>query len=331
VRELLLEMTLDIEFALKNFDREAVRQQADQRVHYLAHYDVLTGLPNRSQLHERARQLLEQARSSRTPMALVMLDLDHFKDINDSLGHTVGDALLSELALRLTSCLHDGDMVARLGGDEFIFVMRNVSSEASDVARKLLDRRPVLHRRPARPAGVGLDRHRHVPGRRPWTWKPCCSAPTPPCTRSSAPAATTSASSPPPCSSARAPPASGERAALCAGTRADARGVPAAGIVQDRPHHRRGSALRWSTPELGVVSPAEFIPAAEESGMIIAIGEWVLRQAVRQARQWLDAGLPPLVMAVNLSAVQFRAADLPHKCRKSCTRKGYRPSILSWN
>jgi EAL domain-containing protein (putative c-di-GMP-specific phosphodiesterase class I) len=79
--------------------------------------------------------------------------------------------------------------------------------------------------------------------------------------------------------------------------------------------------LRWSTPELGVVSPAEFIPAAEDSGMIIAIGEWVLRQAVRQARQWLDAGLPPLVMAVNLSAVQFRAADLPHKCRKSCTRK----------
>jgi diguanylate cyclase (GGDEF)-like protein len=139
VRELLKEMTLDIEFALKNFDREAVRQQADQRVHYLAHYDVLTGLPNRSQLHERARQLLEQARSSRTPLALVMLDLDHFKDINDSLGHTVGDALLSELALRLTSCLHDGDMVARLGGDEFIFVMRNGSSEASDVARKLLD------------------------------------------------------------------------------------------------------------------------------------------------------------------------------------------------
>jgi EAL domain-containing protein (putative c-di-GMP-specific phosphodiesterase class I) len=86
--------------------------------------------------------------------------------------------------------------------------------------------------------------------------------------------------------------------------------------------------LRWSTPELGMVSPAEFIPAAEESGLIVSIGDWVLRQAVRQARQWLDAGLPPLVMAVNLSAIQFRTTDLPSHVAQVLYEEGLPPEYL---
>ncbi|MTV36124.1 putative bifunctional diguanylate cyclase/phosphodiesterase [Duganella radicis] len=330
VRELLLEMTLDIEFALKNFDREAVRQQADQRVHYLAHYDVLTGLPNRSQLHERARLLLEQARSSRTPLALMMLDLDHFKDINDSLGHTVGDALLSELALRLTSCLRDGDMVARLGGDEFIFVMRNLNSgEASDIARKLLDLTGQSYTvgahdlRVSASIGIamypddGVDVETLLQradaamyqvkraGRHDFRFFTA---------------------------------AMQQRAArhlqLVNALRFALERGQMHVVYQPQVSLKTGriigaeALLRWATPELGAVSPAEFIPAAEESGLIIPIGEWVLRQAVRQARLWLDAGLPPLVMAVNLSAIQFRTADLPSHVAQVLYEEGLPPEYL---
>ncbi|MRW91961.1 EAL domain-containing protein [Duganella sp. FT80W] len=330
VRELLLEMTLDIEFALKNFDREAIRQQADQRVQYLAHYDVLTGLPNRSQLHERARQLVEQARSKRTPMALMMLDLDHFKDINDSLGHTVGDALLSELALRLTGCLRDGDMVARLGGDEFIFVLPDVSSsEASDVARQLLemagqsytvgphdlkvsasigiamypddgaDVETLLQR-----ADAAMYQVKRA-GRHDFRFFTA---------------------------------AMQQRAArhlqLVNALRYAVERDQLRVVYQPQVSLKSGrvvgaeALLRWSTPELGAVSPVEFIPAAEESGLIIPIGEWVLRQAVRQARVWLDAGLPPLVMAVNLSAIQFRSADLPSRVAQILYEEGLPPEYL---
>lgn len=330
VRELLLEMTLDIEFALKNFEREALRQQTDLRVHYLAHYDVLTGLPNRSQLHERARQLLEQARSSRTPATLMMLDLDHFKDINDSLGHAVGDALLSELALRLTSCLRDGDMVARLGGDEFIFVMRNLNSdEAGDVARKLLDLTGQSYTvgmhdlRVSASIGIAMypddgqdvesllqraDAAMHQvkrAGRHDFRFFTA---------------------------------AMQERAArhlqLVNALRYALERDQMRVIYQPQVSLETGriigaeALLRWSTPELGAVSPAEFIPAAEESGMIVPIGDWVLRQAVHQARAWLDAGLPPLVMAVNLSPVQFRAADLPAKVAQILAEEGLPPAYL---
>ncbi|MYM67435.1 EAL domain-containing protein [Pseudoduganella sp. FT55W] len=330
VQNLLLEMTLDIEFALKNFDREKVRQQADQRVHYLAHYDVLTGLPNRSQLHERARQLLEQARVNRTPAALLMLDLDHFKDINDTLGHTVGDALLSELALRLTSCLRDGDMVARLGGDEFIFVMPNMNSgEASDVARKLLDLIGQSHTvgvhdlRVSASIGIAMypdDGHDvetllqradaamfqvKRAGRQDFRFFTA---------------------------------AMQQRAArhlqLVNALRYALEREQMHVVYQPQVSLKTGriigaeALLRWSTPELGVVSPGEFIPAAEESGLIISIGDWVLRQAVRQARAWLDAGLPSLVMAVNLSAVQFRAADLPAHVAQVLYEEGLPPEYL---
>jgi diguanylate cyclase (GGDEF)-like protein len=330
VRELLLEMTLDIEFALKNFEREAMRQQTDQRVHYLAHYDVLTGLPNRSQLHERARQMLEQARTSRTPATVMMLDLDHFKDINDSLGHTVGDALLSELALRLTSCLRDGDMVARLGGDEFIFVLRNLGSgEASDVARKVLD----------------LTGHSYSVGKHELRVSASIGIAVYPDDGQDVETLLQRAD-----------------AAMYQVKRAgrhDFRFFTAAMQQRAERHLQLVNALRyalereqmhvvyqpqvslktgrivgaeallrWRTPELGVVSPAEFIPAAEESGLIIPIGDWVLRQAVRQARIWLEAGLPPLVMAVNLSAAQFRAADLPAKVAQILYEESLPPEYL---
>jgi len=330
VRNLLLEMTLDIEFALKNFDRETVRQQADQRVHYLAHYDVLTGLPNRSQLLERTRQLVEQSRSARESMALMMLDLDHFKDINDSLGHTVGDALLLELALRLSSCLREGDIVARLGGDEFTFVLRDVSgAETSDIARKLLD-------------VIGESYHIG-----PHELKVTASIGIAVYPDDGADVETLLQRADAAMYQVKRAGRHDFRFFTAAMQQRAARHLQVVNalryalereqmhvVYQPQVSLATGrvvgaeALLRWSTPELGAVSPSEFIPAAEESGLIMAIGEWVLRQAVRQARAWLDAGYPPLVMAVNLSAIQFRAADLPSQVAQILYEEGLPPEYL---
>ncbi|NYE60265.1 diguanylate cyclase (GGDEF)-like protein [Duganella sp. 1224] len=330
VRELLLEMTLDIEFALKNFDREAVRQQADQRVQYLAHYDLLTGLPNRSQLHERARHLLEQARIHRTPMALLMMDLDHFKDINDTLGHTVGDALLSELALRLTGCLRETDLVARLGGDEFIFVLPNAGgSEASDVARKLLNVTGQAHTVGAHDlkvsASIGIAMYPDDG----WDVETLLQR---------ADAAMYQVKRAGRHDFRFFTAAMQQRAArhlqLVNALRYALEREQLHVVYQPQVSLKTGqivgaeALLRWNTPELGAVSPAEFIPAAEDSGLIVAIGDWVLRQAVRQARAWLDDGLPPLVMAVNLSAIQFRTADLPSHVAQVLYEEGLPPEYL---
>jgi diguanylate cyclase (GGDEF)-like protein len=116
------------------------RRLANERIQYLAHFDAMTGLPNRTRLQEHAHMALALARRQHSTLALLMLDLDHFKDINDSLGHSVGDQLLCELSQRLRSAMREQDMVARLGGDEFIFVLQGLNEEeVASVAQKLLD------------------------------------------------------------------------------------------------------------------------------------------------------------------------------------------------
>jgi diguanylate cyclase (GGDEF)-like protein len=331
VRGLLTEMTLDIEFALKNFEREAEREQANERIQYLAHHDALTGLPNRAQLREHAQHALALARRNRSTTALMMMDLDHFKDINDSLGHSVGDELLCELSKRLREGLREDDMVARLGGDEFIFVLEQVDApDAAAVARKLIDLIGQPYRigahdlRVSASIGVALypaDGHDLETLLQ----------------------------------SADAAMYQVKRAG-----RHDFRFFTAAMQHRATRHLQMVNALRyalerkqlhvvyqpqlslstgrivgaeallrWNTPELGgTVSPAEFIPAAEESGLILPIGAWVLREAVRQARAWLDAGLAPVVMAVNLSAMQFRNTDLPELIAQILAEEGLPPEYL---
>jgi len=330
VQALFVEMASDIEFALKNFDRERQREQTDQRIQYLAHFDTLTGLPNRAQLQEHTLSALEHARTHGTPLALMMLDLDHFKDINDSLGHSVGDGLLCELAKRLGHTLREGDMVARLGGDEFIFVLQGAGAQqATEAARRVME---LI----AQPFRVGIH-----------DLKVTASI-----------------------GIALCPDDGDDMENLLQRADAAMYQVKRAGrhdfrlftaamhlraarhlqlvnllryaIERDQlrvvyqpqvalPDQRIVGAealLRWSTPELGDISPVEFIPAAEDSGLILPIGAWVLRQAVRQARAWLDAGLPPLVMAVNLSATQFRNTDLPELVSQILFEEGLPPEYL---
>ncbi len=313
VRNLLLEMALDIDFALKGFAREAERQEAETRIQYLAHFDSLTGLPNRLQLDDRAQFAISLAQRSGGSLALMFLDLDHFKDINDSLGHSIGDVLLQELAGRLKHVLREEDTVSRLGGDEFIFMLHDTDARAAAlVAQKLLDAIAlpvhVEHYDLNVSGSIGIalypgDGH-NLEGllqradaamyRAKQEGRSCYRFFTAEMQERSA---------------RHLQLVSALRHAL---ERDQLRVVYQPQICLATGHVIGAEALlRWQHPELGAVSPAEFIPAAEDSGLILPIGEWVLRQAIQQTRQWLEEGLGPLVMAVNLSAVQFRQPDLP--------------------
>ena len=285
----------------------------EAHIHRLAYYDSLTGLPNRALLAERAGQELSRVERNGETLAMIFLDLDRFKNVNDSLGHRIGDVLLVQVAERLRRSLRDEDTVARLGGDEFILLLPGISADgAAHVAEKMLQTlsSPYLieqHELTITPS-LGIAMY-PVDGR------------------------------------------GYEELSMCADTamyRAKQGGRQTYRFftreMQDRTDRtlqienalRRAIGLeqlylvyqpqltassdqvvgvealiRWQHPILGLVSPAEFIPVAEDSGLILPVGEWVLRKAVSQMALWLKEGLPLHVMAVNLSAIQFRQANLP--------------------
>ena len=138
-RNLLVEMAIDISYALDNFAREAERKRAEERIQLLAHFDQLTGLPNRALFNDRIKYAISSAQRSNKQLAVLFLDLDHFKNINDTLGHSIGDALLMQLAIRLKSVVREQDTVSRQGGDEFILVLPDADADgAAHVAEKLL-------------------------------------------------------------------------------------------------------------------------------------------------------------------------------------------------
>ncbi len=289
------------------------RRLANERIQYLAHFDAMTGLPNRTRLQEHAHMALALARRQHSTLALLMLDLDHFKDINDSLGHSVGDQLLCELSQRLRSAMREQDMVARLGGDEFIFVLQGLNEEeVASVAQKLLD----LSIQPFR---IGLHDLKVTASLGVATYPADGDDIETLLQRADAAMYQVKRTG---------------RQGICFFTSAmqqrAARHLQLVNALRyaierkqlhvvyqpqvalrERAIIGAEALLRWESPELGKVSPAEFIPAAEESGLIQSIGAWVLREAVRQAVSWRAEGLPPITMAVNLSAVQFRNTDLP--------------------
>ena len=287
-------------------------KEAEASIQRLAHFDALTGLPNRSLLAERVRHDLARAHRGREPLALMFLDLDRFKNVNDSLGHQVGDELLLQVARRLQRAVRDDDTVARLGGDEFIVVLPNTDAAgAAHVAAKLLEVTTPAYRvgqhelTSTMSAGIAMY-----------------------------PADGDSFESLSMCAdTAMYRAKQGGRNAYCFFTaemqERSARTLQienelrrAVELGQLSLHFQPQFALddgrllgaeallRWQHPELGVVSPAEFIPIAEDCGLILPIGEWALRMAVRQMRIWHGCGLPELGVAVNLSAVQFRQAGL---------------------
>ncbi|WP_445371177.1 EAL domain-containing protein [Methylomonas sp. HW2-6] len=306
------------------------RKQTEEHIYHLANYDPLTGLPNRSQLNNHLKCALGLAQRANGQLALMFLDIDHFKDVNDTLGHSVGDALLVELALRLRAALRVEDIVTRLGGDEFIVLLPGANaSSATVIAQKLLDAisEPfrIEHHDLIMSASIGVALYPDdgedletlsksadtamyrvkLEGRH------GCRFFTPEMHANSA---------------RNLQLVTGLRHALERGE-LELHYQPQLSLKTDKITGAE-ALLRWRHPELGLVSPAEFIPVAEDSGLILPIGEWVIRTAVRQARQIMAEGLGPLVMAVNLSAVQFSQPTLPDLVGGILAEEGLPPEYL---
>src|SRR6185436_8745474 len=289
------------------------RRRAEEQIEYQAYHDALTGLPNRLLFRDRVTVALAHAKRQHTPVAVMFLDLDRFKDVNDTLGHSLGDELLRAIAARLRSVLREGDTIARMGGDEFTILLADLkqAGDAVTIAQKLLD---VV----AEPLRIE-DEELYV--------TTSIGIALFPADGDSAEALLQSADG----AMYRAKEAGRNSFQLCTpamNTRAAERlSVETALrraldrdelVLHFQPQVRLDTRqiagmealLRWNRPGHGLVPPGTFIPVAEETRMIAPIGEWVVRQACGQARKWQLAGKPAMRISVNLSPRQFQHADL---------------------
>ena len=289
------------------------RKLAQEHIERLAHFDQLTGLPNRTLLNDHFRYALSLAQRSGETLAVMFLDIDHFKDINDTLGHNIGDQVLMELAKRLKTVVREGDTLSRQGGDEYIVILPAADEDGAGlVASKLIEvvTQPfqIAQHELIVTASIGIAIYPH-------------DGDTLEALSKNADIAMYRAKREGRNSFRFYTPEMQEHSArnlkLANGLRHALERIELALHYQPQlslqDSHIIGveALLRWHHPEMGWVSPAEFIPIAESTGQIIVIGEWVLRTAARQLKTWMDDGLPPMMMAVNLSAVQFRQKDLP--------------------
>ena len=294
----------------------AEQQAAEARAERLALFDGLTGLPNRHLLADRATQAIDIARRSDEPLAVLFLDLDHFKNVNDSLGHRVGDSLLAQLAGRLRGAVREQDTVARMGGDEFVLVLPLTDiAGAAHLATKLM----LLASAPFQvdqqeltvTPSMGIAMF-PTDGDDFETLCRCADAAMYRAKRDGRNAYRFFTSEMQ-AQSARALQLENALRRALERKQLSLHYQPQFALEADGEARIVGAEalLRWHHPEMGWVSPAEFIPVAESSSLILPIGEWVLSEALSQLRRWDEAGLPGLSMAVNLSAVQFRHANLP--------------------
>lgn len=284
----------------------------EDHINNLANFDQLTGLPNRNMLNDRAEYLLKIAQRNNEPLSVMFLDLDHFKNINDSLGHTIGDHVLIEVASRIQATIRDEDTASRLGGDEFILLFPNTkANEAMYIATKLTNAISqyimLEHNELTITPSVGIAIYPNDGKNFETLLKNADTA------------------------MYRAKNSGRnsfhfftdemqlnlernlllENALRHAIERNELEvyyqpqiSLTDGGIIGAE------ALLRWKHPELGMISPGEFIPIAESSGQIINIGEWVFRTAIEQTKAWINDGFKPIIIAINLSAVQFRQKNL---------------------
>jgi diguanylate cyclase (GGDEF)-like protein len=331
VRSLLTRMCENIAYGLANLAMVEEREMAVARAHFLANHDGLTGLPNRSLFHELLVQALHTARRQRARLAVMYVDLDRFKVVNDSLGHGAGDALLCEMSRRLRATLRASDVVARLGGDEFAVLLPEVRhrAEAAMVARKLLEviQEPVLldgHEcRVSASVGIALfpdagqDEQELM---------------------SNADAAMYLAKQGGKNNAQFFARSSRQVTTHQLHLESQLRGALARGefslVYQTKQELESGvvtgveALLRWHNPQLGSVTPGEFIPVAEETGLIEEIGRWVLRTACAQNVVWQKSGLRRVSMAVNISSSQFLGRSLVRDIDEALRATGMDPRLL---
>jgi diguanylate cyclase (GGDEF)-like protein/PAS domain S-box-containing protein len=289
------------------------RKAVEQQIEYQAYHDSLTGLANRRLFHEHLSLALALAQRREKQVAVLFLDLDHFKVVNDSLGHSIGDALLQEVARRLKNAVRDGDTVARVGGDEFTIVLQELThvQDAAVVAQKVLRTIAAPMEIGGHPlyvtASIGITLF-PADGEDAETLLKNADAAM---YRAKSEGRNTYQMSTRELSRAtqeRMTVESGLHLALEAGEfgllyqpQIDVETMEVVGME---------ALLRWRHPQRGVILPEEFIHVAEERGLILPIGDWVLRQACLDARRFHDRGMPYFRVAVNLSARQFRDPSL---------------------
>jgi diguanylate cyclase (GGDEF)-like protein/PAS domain S-box-containing protein len=307
------------------------RKVAEERIQYLAYYDALTGLPNRTLLQDRLAKTLAGARRQKDKVALLFLDLDGFKNINDSLGHSVGDLLLQEVAERLKTWGREQDTVARLGGDEFLIMLTNVTDvpDAAVAAERLMDAMTaefvVQGHLLKVSCSIGISIF-------PEHGKDCDTL------IKNADAAMYNAKE---CGrnnfrffTEDMNTQVVERLTLENSLRLALEREELFLVYQPqmdmatRKVTGLEALLRWQHPELGLVPPDKFIRIAENSGLIVPIGEWVLRTACAQAQQWQQEGLPAVTVAVNVSAIQFRQEGFCGLIRNVLCDTGLAPQYL---
>ena len=329
-QDYLFKGRLDRELLVRSMQYSIERKRYQEALEHHANYDALTGLPNRNLLHDRLKQAVFAQRHAH-PIAIAFVDLDHFKIINDSLGHTLGDKLLATIAERLHSTVRDGDTVARLGGDEFILVLNDQTKE--DVIFRAMQR--ILN---TVSAPMVID------GR-----ELCitCSAGVSLYPQDGTDAETLLRNADAAMYQAKERGRNNfqfytsemnalvsERLALEHSLRRALERNELLLHYQPKVDLASGliigaeALVRWQHPEWGLIFPQRFIPIAEETGLIVPIGEWVLRTACMQNRRWQDAGLPPVTVSVNVSARQFRQPTLVKSVGQILSETGLRPEHL---
>ena len=307
------------------------RKRAEEQIEFHAYHDVLTNLPNRKLFMDRLSQALTRCRRYGKSLAVMFVDLDHFKTINDTLGHTAGDELLLEMSRRLRACVRDDDTVARLGGDEFTIILSELRQpeDAANVAEKILhsiEQPLTIAEMPIEvSASIGIALY--------------------PVDGHDAEALLRNADS----AMYRAKEAGRNTYQLCT-DEMKRRAVERLSLesrlrraVHDGElllHYQPQVSLvtgkiiavealvRWNDPERGIVHPSSFIPLAEESRLIVPLGQWVLRTACRQAKSWHDAGHKNLSLAVNLSVTQLQQPDLVARVSEVLDETGLPPRLL---
>ena len=289
------------------------QKKVEDQIRHMAHHDALTGLPNRVLLHDRIGRVIAQARRDGKVAALLFIDLDRFKNVNDSLGHQVGDGLLRTVAERLIACVRGTDTVARMGGDEFVVVLAELkqAEDAGQMAQKILA---------ALPQPINIDGHEL----RVTTSVGICTYP-----HDGEDVETLMRNADAAMYHAKETGrnnfqfftrqmniAANQRLLLEKDLRLALEREEFTLYYQPQLDLATGgivgfeALIRWPHPQRGMVAPSQFIPVAEETGLIAPIGEWVLRRACMQTRRWQTLGYPRLQVSVNCSAQQFRREGL---------------------
>jgi diguanylate cyclase (GGDEF)-like protein/PAS domain S-box-containing protein len=317
--------------AVMVFRDVSTARAAALRVSHRAQHDVLTNLPNRTLLGERLSEAIAVARERHTRFAVLFIDVDQFKEINDSLGHAIGDRLLQSIAQRLLHCVRRSDTVSRRGGDEFVILLSDIATteDAAVTVNTVVAAISTPHRidafelRVTATVGVsiypehGTDAETLI---------------------NNADDAMYSAKGVNASKCHFFDPSMNVRAVEWRSIQVGLHGALARGEFelhyQPKVDLDTGTIvgaealLRWRHPDRGLVSPKEFVPIAESTGLIVPIGQWVVREACRQARAWQDAGLPPTPLAVNISALEFRSVAFLRQVEAILAETGLDPRYL---